>query len=234
VAAGFRTRRVKTDSSIGDKLKKARTRKKITISDVEESTRIRAKFILALESDSWEQIPGEAYGRGYLEAYAQFLGLSGDGIMKQYGRERELYARHCQGAGLELAPQNRVTIPRFLLTPRFFVYGSVGLFLLLGGGLAANQLREFSSAPFLELAAPSAHAESGSSTQLVVAADSINLSGRTAMGASVKINGKDVPVSEQGNFQGSVSLQKGSNAILVEAENTNGKKSSEIVNVVAQ
>jgi cytoskeletal protein RodZ len=44
VAAGFRTRRIKTENSIGDKLKKARIRKKITVAQVEEATKIRARF----------------------------------------------------------------------------------------------------------------------------------------------------------------------------------------------
>jgi Glucodextranase, domain B/Helix-turn-helix domain len=186
-----------------------------------------------LEGDSWEQIPSETYGRGYLEIYAEHLGLELDSIMKQYGRERELYARHCQDAKVEFAPPTRLFTSKFYLTPRFFVYTSVLVLLLLGGGVAGYQLNRFSSAPFLELVTP-VHAGSENAGELVVTTDSVNVSGRTAMGASVLVNGKTVPVAEDGTFQGTVSVQKGNNPIMVEAMNGNGKKSSEIVNIVVK
>src|SRR5207302_1589682 len=102
---GFHIRRIRTEQSIGDRLKRARTRRKITVAQVEEATTIRARFILALESDSWEQIPSEVYGRGYLERYALYLQLPVEEIKRQYERERSTYSRHCQDAQVELAPR---------------------------------------------------------------------------------------------------------------------------------
>jgi transcriptional regulator with XRE-family HTH domain len=233
VAAGFRTRRIKTENSIGDKLKKARTRKKISVSEVEEATKIRAKFILALESDSWEQIPSEVYGRGYLETYTQYLQLPTEAIMKQYGRERELYARRCHDSRVELAPKAGLVIPRFMLTPRFFAIASVACLMMIGGGAVGYQIKKFSSAPFLELITP-AQAKSPDTGELLVSADSVNISGRTAIGAAVQVNGRIVPVDGEGQFKEQVPVQKGANAILVEAVDGKGKKTSEVVNVVAK
>lgn len=232
MAAGFRTRRIKTENSIGDKLKKARTRKKISVSEVEEATKIRARFILALESDSWEQIPSEVYGRGYLETYAHYLQLPVDAVMKQYSRERELYARHCQDGKVELAPKAKLVLPRFLLTPRFFAILSICVMVSGGTGVLAYQIKKFSAAPYLELVTPAKAMASDS--ELIVTTNSVSIAGRTAIGASVQVNGQTVEVGEDGSFEGVVPVQKGSNAIMVEAVNEKGKKSSELLNVVVK
>lgn len=229
-AAGFRIRRIRTAISIGDRLKRARTRRKITVAEVEEATKIRARFILALESDSWEQIPSEVYGRGYLERYLDFLQLPTEEIRRQYDKERQMYARHCQDAQIELAPKSRIKLPRFLLTPRFF-----GLFMLivaLGAfaSLVGSQIIKFSSAPFLELASP-AQAQ-GPSTELIVTTDSVTISGRTAVGAKLTVNDEAVEVTGDGRFSTQVLIQKGVNVVEIKAQNGKGKETVETLSIV--
>ncbi|MEI6477392.1 MAG: helix-turn-helix domain-containing protein [bacterium] len=233
MAAGFRTRRIKTESSIGDKLKRARTRRRLSVAQAEEETRIRARFILALEGDSWDQIPSEAYGRGYLESYAGYLQLAVEPIMRQYARERELYARKCQDGPVELTPMSHLSLPKFFLTPRFFTIGAAVLVLMIGVGMVGYQIRKFTALPFLEVATP-AQAKGQEGSDLVVSTDSINITGRTVMGAAVEVNGRAATVDDGGGFRSTVALQKGSNSILVEATDGSGKKSSQVLNVVAQ
>lgn len=229
MAAGFKVRRIKTENSIGDRLKKARTRKKISVAEVEEITKIRAKFILALESDSWELIPSEVYGRGYLERYAEFLHMAD--LMKQYDRERSMYARTCQDSTVELAPKSRLKLPRFLLTPRFFL--AVAIIAAVGGvgAVIGRQILKFTSAPSLELF-PVAQARSTSDgTELIVSTNSVNIGGKTAIGASVEMNGVPVTVSPEGTFSGTVSVQKGVNAVVIKASNGKGKETVETLSV---
>jgi len=228
VAAGFRVRRIKSEHSIGDKLKRARTRQKISIAEVEEATKIRSKFILALEADSWEMIPSEVYGRGYLETYSHFLHLSREEIMKQYERERSTYARHCQSENVELAPASSLPVSRFLLTPRFLLVGSSLLGLVLIGGIVGFQIKKFVSAPYLELVTP---VQAAGSNELFISTESLTLSGRTSVGAAVTVNGKPVVVQEDGNFSATLTIQKGVNAVLIQATNLQGKTTSETLSV---
>src|SRR5919201_513713 len=65
---------------IGEVLKRTRTRQRIDISKVEQETKIRTKYLRALESEEWEVLPGPAYAKGFLRTYAQFLGLDGDAL----------------------------------------------------------------------------------------------------------------------------------------------------------
>lgn len=222
MAAGFRTRRIKSEQSIGDKLKRSRIRQKITVAEVEEATKIRAKFILALESDSWEQIPSEVYGRGYLERYVQFLHMEDDIIMRQYDRERATYARTCQEPHVELAPKNRLTIPRFLLTPRFFVIGTVSLFTLALLGFIGTQVMNYARHPFLALVPP-AHAAASESGAFMVNADSVTLTGQTAPNAQLTINNLLVTVNGSGKFSVNERLQKGVNNFVFVSTFANGK-----------
>lgn len=233
MAAGFRVRRISSGQSIGDKLKRTRIRKKIAIAEVEEATKIRSKFILALESDSWELIPSEVYGRGYLERYATFLQMPVVEIMEQYDRERQVYARRCQDCQVELSPRNSVVLPRFTVTPRGMLIGMVSLVLVVFVGVVGYQLKKFTTPPYLQLVTP-AYAQQGTSGELVVATDSVTVKGKTTPDALVSVNGVSAQVQSDGTFTQEVSVQKGVNSIVVEATNANGKSASELMSVVVK
>jgi transcriptional regulator with XRE-family HTH domain len=63
---------------LGSTLREARTRQGLELRDAAEATRIRVKFLAALEGERFGELPAEVYARGFLRAYAEFLGLDGD------------------------------------------------------------------------------------------------------------------------------------------------------------
>ncbi|MCX6393258.1 MAG: helix-turn-helix domain-containing protein [Solirubrobacterales bacterium] len=69
---------------IGETLREARMRQEIDISDVEEKTKIRAKFLRALENEEWQVIPEDVYVRKFLESYAVALGLDPRPLVELY------------------------------------------------------------------------------------------------------------------------------------------------------
>jgi len=76
-------------SRIGSDLRRARTRREIELSEVEAATRIRVRFLSAIENEEWDALPGGVYTRGFIRTYASFLGLDGDRIVDDYRREVE-------------------------------------------------------------------------------------------------------------------------------------------------
>ena len=60
--------------TIGQKLRQARTERGVELSEVERATKIRAKFLEAMEGDRWEDLPAPVYARGFLDIYARYLG----------------------------------------------------------------------------------------------------------------------------------------------------------------
>ena len=63
---------------IGSALHEARTRQGLELKDAAEATRIRVKFIAALEGERFGELPAEVYAKGFLRTYAEFLGLDGE------------------------------------------------------------------------------------------------------------------------------------------------------------
>lgn len=69
---------------IGATLREARERRAITLADAEAATRIRARYLAALEEERFAELPGEAYARSFLREYADFLGLDGQRLAADY------------------------------------------------------------------------------------------------------------------------------------------------------
>jgi hypothetical protein len=70
--------------AIGDSLREARTRRGLSAADVHKSIRIRERYLTALEEERWEILPGEAYTKGFLRTYAEYLGLNGNLYIDEY------------------------------------------------------------------------------------------------------------------------------------------------------
>lgn len=71
---------------IGVALKDARRRIGIDIKEAEERTKIRARYLRALEAEDWEALPAPAYVRGFLRTYGSMLGLDGEMLADQFRR----------------------------------------------------------------------------------------------------------------------------------------------------
>ena len=69
---------------IGNSLREARERQGLGYPEIELATKIRAKYIRALEEEDFTAIPGDAYIRGFLRSYADYLGLDGDVYVDEY------------------------------------------------------------------------------------------------------------------------------------------------------
>ncbi len=69
---------------IGNSLLEARTRRSIDINQAELATKIRAKYLRALEDERFEQLPSQTYIKGFLRTYADYLGLDGQLYVDEY------------------------------------------------------------------------------------------------------------------------------------------------------
>jgi cytoskeleton protein RodZ len=62
---------------IGNSLREARVRQQLELTEVELATKIRARYLRALEEESFEALPAQTYVKGFLRTYADYLGLDG-------------------------------------------------------------------------------------------------------------------------------------------------------------
>ena len=70
--------------SIGDTLRSAREAKGISLKQAEDDTKIRKRYLQALEDGDYEIIPGRVYAKGFLRNYAGYLGLNQEEIMMEF------------------------------------------------------------------------------------------------------------------------------------------------------
>ncbi|WCB94209.1 hypothetical protein DSM104299_02939 [Baekduia alba] len=79
---------------IGATLREARMRARIDISEIEAETKIRAKYLRALENEEWGLLPGPAYVRSFLRTYAEALDLDAKLLLEEYKLRHERPSDH--------------------------------------------------------------------------------------------------------------------------------------------
>lgn len=97
---GFRT-----DLSVGDILKRARIKKKLSLQDIEIAIRVSVQHLTAIEENRLEMLPGRIYALGFIKAYAEHVDLDSAKVLELLKRQ----------AGEKIAPKNVSPIPSPIL-----------------------------------------------------------------------------------------------------------------------
>src|SRR5688500_9883876 len=127
---------------IGASLREARMRARIDISEVEASTKIRAKYLRALENEEWDLLPGPTYVKSFLRTYAESLDLDAKLLVDEYKlrherlSEVEMQPISAAAPGRERRRQGPL-IPRWVTIAAIFAALIVTL-SLLGGDDPSN------------------------------------------------------------------------------------------------
>ena len=85
---------------IGETLREARMRRRIDMAEVETATKIRAKYLRALESEEWDLLPGPTFVKTFLRTYAEYLELDARLLVEEYKQRFE------RPAGMDITPLN--------------------------------------------------------------------------------------------------------------------------------
>src|SRR5437899_9809559 len=113
--------------AIGDSLREARNRRGLSAADVQKGIRIRERYLTALEEERWELLPGEAYTKGFLRTYAEFLGLNGTLYIDEFNSRIAAHAEE------PLVPESLAASSRRGLLFRT-IAGALSVAALVGGG----------------------------------------------------------------------------------------------------
>src|SRR5881227_4272520 len=76
-------------ADIGSTLREARMRSRIDITEVEKATKIRTKYLRALEHEEWDLLPGPVYVKSFLRTYGDYLGLDSRMLVEEFKRRYE-------------------------------------------------------------------------------------------------------------------------------------------------
>lgn len=83
----------------GKRLRETREEKGLTLEDAAKGTKIRKKYILALENDDYSKIPGQVYVRAFLKTYANYLDIDPDEILQEFELDKQLEGVENEGLG---------------------------------------------------------------------------------------------------------------------------------------
>src|SRR5262245_62017587 len=98
---------VESGPGLPDRLAGARERKGVDLVRAERDTKIRARYLSALERGDYRDLPGAVYTKGFLRNYAIYLGLDPEDVLRQWRRER----------GDQIGPEPVIVPPRPLEEP---------------------------------------------------------------------------------------------------------------------
>ena len=166
--------------SLPERLYAAREAKGVDLYRAERDTKIRARYLGALERGDYKELPGAVYTKGFLRNYALYLGLDADEILEQWRRER---GAPRESAPVPMAPRP-LAAPRKGLTfsPFIVVLALMTVGVLVFAAYLGVQLLRFAKPPTIAVTQPpNAVAEVDDATT------SYTLRGTTLAGATVNI-----------------------------------------------
>ncbi|MGH9573303.1 MAG: helix-turn-helix domain-containing protein [Candidatus Acidiferrales bacterium] len=109
----------------GDRLRREREMRGVTIEEVAAATRISPRFLEALENEQWDRLPGGAFNRGFIRSVARYLGLDEESMVAEYALETK--GMNQSAAAIESSTQG---MPRDL---RPVIAGAIILILIILG-----------------------------------------------------------------------------------------------------
>lgn len=204
---------------LGEVLRAQRERMGFSLEQAAEDTRIREKFLRALESGDYQTLPGAVYTKGFLRNYADYLALGPDQLIAQFQAERG-----SPDTPRSFEPMRPIMRRSVILTPAVLVPIGVLAAVALFVGYLYYQFTSFAVPPRLDIAEPAGDA--------IAQSAEYQIRGRTAPDARVTIRVfpgpetiSDVRPSADGSFSARVPLKPGANHVEIQVLDATGKVS---------
>ncbi|OGO57050.1 MAG: hypothetical protein A2V85_04445 [Chloroflexi bacterium RBG_16_72_14] len=215
------------EPDLPERLLAARERKGVDLYRAERDTKIRARYLAALERGDYRELPGAVYTKGFLRNYALYLGLDPEDVIRQWKRERGDAAIPAEPV---LAVPKPLAAPRQGLTFSPVIIVAALLTVLIGvfAVYIGIQLVRFAKPPTLAVTNPS-------QAVINVAEDttSYTLRGTSIPGATITIQvpGRDQPyrvsADAEGRWTAEVELRRGRNQFDITALDPDTGKQAE-------
>lgn len=183
--------------SIGSLIKEGRKRRRLSIDRLSQQTKIKPRYIRAMEKEEWQIIPNFAVARGFIQNVAAAVGIDPETAAALLRRD------------FQEKKTSPVTARQIWWTPRI----TVTLFSVVVAGAVLFYL----TSQYLTYVAPPPL-----SAQVVKNGGAVVISGKTDKEASVLVNGEPALVQDDGTFKISVNAKDG-DSLTIEALSRSGK-----------
>ena len=197
--------------TVGQILKIERSRRGFSVGDVERETRIRRKYLEAIEESNWVLFPSKTYVLGVLKSYGNFLDLDEEKLIAFFRREYERVDHQKFKQKIE----TRQLTPASKLYMKFGVIISIILFIIYFG----LQIIHLITPPQVTIVAPV-------SEILPPRTEKFELVGETEADAIVEINGSRQVLDDSNQFVIKIPVIKKMAKVTIVITGANGKKTT--------
>lgn len=194
-------------TSLGELLRQTRLHKNITLDEAEKLTKIRKKFLVAIEENNW-YFSSRIYVEGIVKNYAKFLGINPQKALaffrRDYDKKEVVNFRNRVNSTFFKADREKIL--------KIFLFTFIFLLLIYFGW----QLKNYFSPPTIKIISPR--------ETTFVNKQKVKIVGQTVPGAEIIIFGNKIYPDNNGYFNFDLPLLQEKNPIVIEVIGPNGKK----------
>lgn len=196
--------------TIGKIIKDSRLTKKYSLAKVEEATKIKRGFIIAIEKEDWSALPEFPVTSGFVKSIASFLGLNPESTVA-------FLRRDYPPKTLRINPKPDVS-KNFIWGPKLTFITGLSLTILVLLGYLVFQYLNFVKAPSLNVFSPKENEE--------ITERKIVVRGKTTSDAIVSVNNQPVIVSDEGDFTTEIEVSEKTQELIFIAKSRAGKETT--------
>jgi len=202
--------------TIGQLLKSTREQKGISLIQVEKNTKIRIKYLQALEKDEYQKLPSGTYAKGFIKNFSKFLNLPVKTSLALFRRD---FTENEQGQIVPRSMTRPISQHQLIWSPRTTLIAGILFFSILFTAFIGYQYKGFFQ-PKLQVTVPS--------NGEILLGPTITVSGISDPSLVVSVNDQLTIINPDGTFSSNLNLPAGPATITIEATNPRGNTTTVI------
>lgn len=193
--------------TVGEILKEARLKKKLSLSNLEKETKIKKEFIDLIENNLWDKLPDYPVVSGFIKNIAVFLDVpaeTANAILRRDYLPKKLY----------INPKPDIE-SKFYWSPKLTFITGISLLTLLVLSYLGFEYLKFIKPPKLEIYNPK--------NNEIVLENIVKITGKTTTDVILTVNNQPILLDQEGKFQTEVEITKDTSSLLFKAISRSGK-----------
>jgi cytoskeletal protein RodZ len=220
----FKKNIILTESdSLAEQLINARLARKLELRKVAQELNINLKYLEALESGRFDELPAGVYGKNFLREYAQFLNLDAPSLLRLF--EAEIIGNK-KRSEQELFSKQIVKSRYFLTLPKVIKSLALVLVVIICLAYLSIRLNKIVAPPSLFISTPA--------DNLITDKFSVMVSGSSEPETQIMINNETILSDKAGKFSKQVNLKTGINIITITAQKKYGGKNTVVRQILVE
>ena len=195
--------------NFGERLKRERELREVTLEEITQATRIGSRFLEALENEDWEKLPGGVFNRGFVRSIAHYLGLDEEAFLAEYDMA---HAAHADQQAQKHSQKIEGRIPQTpLWVPVALALGALLLLALIifGGAYGWRRFVKHSTQrPAATILMPSANTSPHAGTSPLSSPNRNLFPAADSSAVLLELNGEAMPPASAPGTSGTITLTR--------------------------